>query len=166
VLGPRGGEALDEPTEVLDPDQLQRTVERTVERVVESHIYSGPLPHPEMLRQYEQALPGCGTAILEQWTKETAHRQGLEVKVVDSELQTTRRGQLFGFAVALLAMLIGAALIVLDKDVYGLIALLAPAGLLAGRFLFFRDDDDDDDDGQPQFEQMTRRQADDDPSTG
>lgn len=75
-----------------------------------------------MLEHYERAMPGTGGLILEQFQKESEHRQSLEVKMLDAEIEHQQadaknvgRGQWFAFAIALVALLAAAACILCAK---------------------------------------------------
>lgn len=70
----------------------------------ESH-FSGPLPHPDLLKQYDEAIPGLGKQIVQMARDEQEHRHSRENK----ETSTVVRGQIFAFIIVVL--LIIAALI-------------------------------------------------------
>jgi len=44
--------------------------------------FSGPLPPPQALREYDQIVPGLATRIVAQAERQTEHRISLEAKVV------------------------------------------------------------------------------------
>ena len=53
-----------EPVEDGSPDR----------RVFAARSFSGPLPPPESLDEYDAVLPGLAREIVDQWKGETAHR--------------------------------------------------------------------------------------------
>ncbi len=79
----------------------------TVAEVVASQ-YSGPLPHPEMMRQYNEIHPDFADRIIASWEKETDHRHKLESMAVQSEIDKektissdVKRGQWLAFWLAI-----------------------------------------------------------------
>jgi len=66
--------------------------------------YSGPIPPPDMLQQYDEIYPGLSKQIVDNAFSETTHRQGLEKDVVPHELSRLKRGQWFGFVIAILGI--------------------------------------------------------------
>ncbi len=73
--------------------------------------------------------------IVNQWERETQHRHDLERQIVRANVANRARGQLIGAYLATLVLVVGAVLIILDKQVAGLVTLLPGIGLLVGRFV-------------------------------
>jgi len=80
--------------------------------------YSGPLPHPDMLIKYEDALPGSADRIIKMAELQSLHRQSvekseseakihLEKQYQKSEFIITVFGQIFAFAICVLALSLG-----------------------------------------------------------
>lgn len=68
--------------------------------------YSGPVPPPELLRQFEEILPGAARIIFSEFQEQGLHRRRLE----DISVRTNNRRSLIGQAVAgtgLLILLLG-----------------------------------------------------------
>jgi len=42
--------------------------------VLEEKFFSGPLPHPEILRSYNDVIPGSGERIMKVFEKQQEHR--------------------------------------------------------------------------------------------
>jgi hypothetical protein len=42
---------------------------------VETTSFQGPLPHPQILSQYDQIVPGSAERIISQWESQSRHRQ-------------------------------------------------------------------------------------------
>lgn len=76
--------------------------------------YSGPLPHPSFLKQFEEVIPGSADRIFKLLEKQSKHRQFLEKErqLVDkksleySNIQTSR-GQYLDFFISLAALVFG-----------------------------------------------------------
>jgi uncharacterized membrane protein len=85
---------------VTNPQQRKRL--EKVFSVFVSRSYSGALPPPEMLKQFEEILPGLAERIVCRMEKQSEHRMSLESKVVSAQLSESKRGQWLGFIIAIL----------------------------------------------------------------
>ena len=104
------------------PEPIPAPSQGTVRAVRMS--FSGPLPHPQVLAQYNEAVPDGAERVFRMTEKQAQHRQGLEV-----------RAQVFAFVLGLISLLGGIALIALGNSVEGLVALVAAIAGLGGAFV-------------------------------
>lgn len=117
----------------LSPNQKLEAVVKIVER--KSEIYSGPIPHPEHLRQYDEIEPGSAKLIIQMFIEQSKHRRKQEDKILDADIKGFARGQVFGFIILLLAIIGGFILIAFEKDGIGLASIItAIAGLSLSYF--------------------------------
>ena len=94
--------------------------------------YSGPVPPPAILKQYNDLVPGSASQILEQARSQTEHRIALEKTVISSNIRRSNWGLVAGFVVAMTAICLGSFLVYLGHDAAGAtIAGLATAGLVS-----------------------------------
>ena len=105
-------------------------------QVSRQYSFSGPIPPPEVLEKYNQALPGAAERILSMAEQQSHHRQSIETKVIDSNIFVQKLGPFLGFIVAMTAVVGGIVLILKGKDGYGLASIIAPLAGLAGVFLY------------------------------
>ena len=70
--------------------------------------------------------------------EQAAHRRALETRVIVENLAAERRGQIFAFALALVAIVIGGGLIYLGKDAGGLTAIVGALASLVAVFVYGR----------------------------
>lgn len=105
-----------------------------VARVVEAHY--GPLPHPRIMRQYQEILPGAADRIITMAEKQQAHRMGLENSVISGDIKRADRGLLFGFVLFLVFAGGGIALLWTGKSTEGYALLLS--SLIGGIANFVR----------------------------
>ena len=75
---------------------------------IRAEQFQGPIPPPSILNQYNDMLPGAADRIIAMAEKEAAHRHKMEEKALDAEIkglkaeaEDTKRGQFFGFFIAL-----------------------------------------------------------------
>lgn len=103
-------------------------------------LYSGPIPPASELTKYESVLPGAADRILGMAEKQAQHRHKMEDKMLDASIAAERAGQIFGFAIFGLAIVAGFILIMLGKDVAGLVSLVIAIGSIIGLFVYTRAD--------------------------
>ena len=86
----------------------------------QSVSFSGPLPPPNHLEQYERILPGAAERILKMAEDQSLHRRSLEAKVIHSGVTDSKRGLWFG--------------LIMGLSCFGLVGFCASLGLqlLAG----------------------------------
>ena len=94
-----------------------------------SQSFSGPLPHPDVLRKFNEIVPGAAERIIKMAEEQSAHRKELEKKVVDSDIARSKWGQILGFIIAITGL--GVSVIV---AVYGS-AFLPEVLLVSARLL-------------------------------
>ncbi len=97
--------------------------------------WSGPLPPPAALEQFERSSPGAADRILSMAEKEEEHRHEQERGMLKSDTSARSRGQVMAFLLALITILGGIWLISDGKGIEGLIAVLTPLAGLVGLFL-------------------------------
>src|SRR3989338_3375865 len=59
--------------------------------LVQHQEFSGPLPPPEVLRQFDQVVPGAAERIIKMAEQQFAHRTELEKKVIDSDIRQSKQ---------------------------------------------------------------------------
>lgn len=87
--------------------------------------FSGPLPHPQLLDQYNEAVPDGAERIVRLTENQARHRQAMEA-----------RAQVFTFVLAIIGLVGGIALIAMGASIEGLIPLLAAIAGLGGLFVY------------------------------
>lgn len=105
-------------------------------QMLASAHYSSPLPPASEMEHYEAIYPGFTKILMERYVKQSEHRMELENKVIDSGIKNTSRGQIFAFILALTTISIGAFLLYLNKDAYGILSILGALATLVGVFIY------------------------------
>ncbi len=101
-------------------------------------FFAGPLPLPQVLEGYDQALPGLAERIATMAEDEAKHRRVIERERLNIDSKLELRGQLFGFSVAILSFVIAGVLLAMDRPLYGLASVLAATVGLSGLFVWHR----------------------------
>ena len=101
-------------------------------------MFSGPLPPPEVLTKYNEAVPNAAERILVMAEKQADHRRGLEAKVVASNAFNQTLGSVFAFILGLIAIGGGIYLIASGKSTEGLASIISSLTVLGGIFVYGR----------------------------
>lgn len=117
------------------PQTYPSVAELTVTRQAAS-AFSGPLPPPDALAEYEQISPGFADRIITMAEKEQVHRHGNEDERWNVQRRLLTRGQIFAFILSLAIVAGGIWLLTQDKAVTGFITLLGAIGTVAGPFIY------------------------------
>lgn len=102
----------------------ERREQATVIRAVSIEV-SGPVPHPELLTQYNSVIPEGANRVVELVEGQVHHRQTMEAC-----------GQIFAFVLAMLTLSGGIGLIALGAGIQGLVPLVAAVVGLVGLFVY------------------------------
>jgi len=94
-------------------------VVQEVSQEVSMRHYSGPIPHPDTLRGMEEVVPGSASQIIQMAVDQSTHRRQLETTVVNSQTKQSGNGQIFGFIIAMVIILISGFLIYTGHDTAG-----------------------------------------------
>jgi uncharacterized membrane protein len=92
----------------LTSQQRQQIVQAQI-----SASFSGPLPHPDILVRYNDAVPDAAERILAMAERQSAHRIDLEKRVITADIRRSNFGLAAGLIVAL-AFLVGSVVLVLS----------------------------------------------------
>jgi uncharacterized membrane protein len=130
--------------------------------------FRGPLPHPQILKQYEDIQPGFASEIMNMALKEQEYRHEIEKTLVDSEvslnlgqlevinasIKLKTRLQIFGFVSTIILLVVGSVCIFLDKNV----GSIGPFILAIGSFcwtMFYGKKNDKEDKSSDETEEGT-----------
>ena len=96
--------------------------------------FIGPVPPPEILKSYEENIPGSAERLIRMAEKEQDHRHEMQKKLVDGQLNNTKRfyderkrGQIFGLTIGLIGIISGSILAFNDKQIAG--SFIGTAGI-------------------------------------
>jgi uncharacterized membrane protein len=138
--GPEAKEKICEGELVEVAAKIQGAVQEFGEEIAEFRsFFTGPVPPPELLHAYENALPGLADRLVSMAEKEGEHRRLQEAKALDAEIDhnnklinsyvtDTRRGQLLAFLIGVFAIGVGGAVAVLGEPEVG--GLLGSGGII------------------------------------
>ena len=118
---------------------LEPTRAKAPARVTTTAIsFQGPLPPPEVLARYSNLIPNGAERIMAMAESQLQHRQSLESVVVKGNVRAETRGQVFAFALGLVAIAGGIWLIASGNSALGLASIITAFTALASVFVYGR----------------------------
>ena len=107
---------------------LRRTEHR------QSSLFAGPLPPPEILKQYNQLVPDAAERILTMAETQAVHRRGIERMAIQSEAQQESWSLRFGTLILVLAFILAGFIGWLGNTTGATAIVIASLSALAGVF--------------------------------
>jgi len=114
-------------------DEEERVIIQRVLRYLK-YEFSGPLPHPRILEQYDEVLPGLAERIVTMAEKEQGHRHAMDRGIMG----LFSRGQWFGFIMGIVTLLLGSWLLYEGRDLSGFGIVIVGIGSIIASLLFGR----------------------------
>ncbi len=125
------------------PQPRNNPPNKFVAKIEEFSGFSGPIPPPQILQQYNNIVPDAAERIIRMAEKQSDHRMGLERKVVDSNIIRSYLGIFIAAVIAVYGLYIAkeisingnpwAAGIIAALDLGGLISVAIYNGLIQKR---------------------------------
>jgi uncharacterized membrane protein len=122
------------PDGVLPPHERENIVHEVLVQV--SRFFSGPLPSPEILADYERLTPGMADRVVRMAEEQSAHRRQLEAGALNHNQTLASRAQWLGYSLALIMLVGGMSLVAIDKPVAGLLVVATAVGAILGSTWF------------------------------
>lgn len=129
-------------SEIIENSNIKDRDKEKIIAYIQEEEFKGPLPHPQLLQQYEEVQAGLAGKIIEMALQEQAHRHEMESKLVMSEvslnsgqlelirasIRLKSRLQVFGFVSTVLLLTAGFVCIFLDKNAGSIGAFILAVG--------------------------------------
>ena len=107
--------------------------------------FSGPMPHPELLGQYELLCPGSADRIIRMAEQEAEHRRSAENKIIEAQIKDrnkqyseSRCGQLCALVITLAALGAGVYTASIGHEIAGSIIGVGGIGGIVTTFILGR----------------------------
>ena len=117
-----------------EKNELQKNNKTLIRR--EEIMFTGPLPPPQLLKEYDNIVPGAAKIIIDTAEKQSTHRQELEKKVIDSDINNSKLGLIFGFIIGIVGIIVGAIIIAIGQIVAGSVISGVTLVSLVGTFVY------------------------------
>lgn len=100
--------------------------------------FSGPIPPPHFLREYDELISNGAERIFAQFEGQTAHRQAIEKAVITNGIRQQRLGQLMAFTLGVLGLALAGLMVWRGEPGYAVSVFTADVATLCGAFLYGR----------------------------
>lgn len=100
--------------------------------------FSGPIPPPALLDQYNQVLPGLAERLIVMAEQQSASRRAIEKRLVWASTRHEMLGLIFAFLFAVGTLTAGVWLVYTGHSAEGLAAVIAAIGTPAAIFVYER----------------------------
>lgn len=97
--------------------------------------YSGPIPPPAFMREYNEIIPDAAERILAMAEKQTQHRIDLENRAMDSAIKRSNWGLVAGFVIGMTAICFGGTAMLMGHETGGFWLGMAGLTSLVGVFV-------------------------------
>jgi uncharacterized membrane protein len=87
-----------------DPEISDDKKEKIISILTIKKSFSGPLPSPEILHQYNTVVKDGAERVIKMAENQAEHRMHLENFAVKGQIKQSGRGQIFGFILALICI--------------------------------------------------------------
>ncbi|KPA09183.1 conserved hypothetical protein, membrane [Candidatus Magnetomorum sp. HK-1] len=95
---------------------------------IEGIQFSGPIPPPAILQEYNNINPGCADRIIKYAEDEAEHRRKVEILTLKTETLEIRLGQIFGFLIGITTILSGTYAAINGSQIAG--SLIGTGGVI------------------------------------
>ncbi len=102
----------------------------------QSGFFSGPLPPPEILKKFDEVVPGSAERLIKMAEGQFVHRTELERKVIDSDITRSKWGQILGFVIAIAGLVASGVVSIYGKEWAGGMIGLGTLASLVGVFMY------------------------------
>jgi uncharacterized membrane protein len=105
------------------------------QRILHAQRFTGPLPHPDILRGFESVQPGAAERIIRMAENEAIHRQSLERGGLRAYVNNERLGMFCALIVCIIALVGGFYCILNNHPTAGTILSATPLGVIVVAFI-------------------------------
>lgn len=148
---------MSEISEIIENSDIQEDDKERIIEIIQQEVFKGPIPHPDILRQYEDIQSGFASEIVNMAVKEQAHRHEIEKTIVQSEVQLNKgqvdiiqasiklktRLQIFGFISTVVLLIVGSVCIFLDKNMESIVPFILAVGSFCWTMFYGKKGNDD-----------------------
>jgi len=98
--------------------------------------FSGPLPPPEVLKRFDEIVPGAAERIIKMAEAQSEHRKDLEKKVIESDISRSKWGQILGFIISITGLIVSGFISIYGNAIVGGIVSVSMLASLVGVFMY------------------------------
>ena len=122
-------------TDVTPNPQNQKRPSHQQLQMTQSFSFSGPLPPPQLLKQYNDVVPNGAERLMAMAERQQNHRQELERTVIEGNVESESRGQWMGLFISIAVIGAGTYLAAIGRQITGGILVGVDVVALASVFV-------------------------------
>lgn len=107
-----------------------------VREFIAAATFSGPLPPPQILEDYNRIVPGSANRIIAMAERQADHRRRLEAQVISSDVTNSRIGLIFGLFIGLSGLVVATIIAIYGNPEAGVGMGLVTLASLVGVFVY------------------------------
>ncbi|CDE68296.1 membrane protein PF10097 family [Clostridium sp. CAG:277] len=160
---------ISEISDIIDKSDIQEEDKERIIACIRREEFAGPLPHPAILKQYDEIQPGFAQEILKMVTDEQGHRHKMEsmliksqtslysgkVEVLKTSMKLKIRLQIFGFVSTFFLLVIGAVCIFEGKNIGSIAPFILAIGSFCWTMFYGKKSDEEDYDEEESDEERS-----------
>lgn len=128
-----------ENPEILQAEEIKTELKRLEQIMIRTEErFSGPLPHPEHFKKYNQIVPGSANRLLKMAEDDLSHIHSIQKSQMTIEAIATIGGLIIGGIIAITALVGSGYLIIKGHDVAGALLGTGTLSSLVGIFVYGR----------------------------
>ncbi|MDO4681077.1 MAG: DUF2335 domain-containing protein [Aerococcus sp.] len=122
---------------ISEVNDLPKEQQQYIASKLEVYQYQGNLPHPDILKGYDEIDPGIAKVIIDNGIKESQHRREMNKAILQAQIKEQSRGQLLGFVLSVFVISAAVYLVTSGYTITGTIlsgvTLVGLIGLFTGQ---------------------------------
>ncbi|ANB97614.1 MULTISPECIES: DUF2335 domain-containing protein [Vibrio harveyi group] len=131
-------EAVPEIGEVIkkspDVERVFRKHPELSSTILTTQVYSGPVPHPSLMKEFDKIIPGAAKQMLDDAMKNSESQRKINEDIVKYKNKEVARGQWFGF-ISVIALISAVTFITISGFTVGA-GVIAGIATLGGAFMW------------------------------
>lgn len=108
--------------EVIEDVGLDNAQKGKLIKAITSEVHRGPIPHPRILKGYEEIIPGAADRILSMAESEAQHRHEIDNKCVKADSRDSLLGIISAFILGLSCIVGGILVIIMVPKTIGIVS--------------------------------------------
>lgn len=125
--------------EVIQAEEIKAELDRIEQILIKKEeSFSGPLPHPEHFKKYNQIVPGSANRLLKMTEDDLKHIHTIQNSQMSIEKIATIGGLIAGWTIAIIALVGSGYLILENHDIAGTVLGTGTLTTLVGVFVYGR----------------------------